>query len=86
MPGEDWKLTNFQPIAQNNVQFGVRAEKETFFEARDIINRNIGKFTIYEMPPIFDITSILGFSHKFSTLQHFLESCFLIAKDPDALE
>ena len=37
-----------------NVQFNVDTKKETFFDARDMLNRNTGNLPIFEMPLVFD--------------------------------
>ena len=84
--GDDGPLPNICLVAQKKVQFDVHIEKETFFDTRDMLNRNTGKLPIYEMPPIFDLTTMPGSSRKGSTLQNFLESCLLLEKYPDALE
>ena len=82
---DDVPLPNIQLAAWKKVQFDIDVEKETFFDIRHIMNRNTGKFPIYDMPPTFDSTTIMGSSRKISTLQNFLESCLSLAKYPEAL-
>ena len=60
-------------------------EKETFFNTRDILYRNMGKFPIYEMPPTFDSMDVSRPSRNVGTLQKFLEIFLSLGKDPDAL-
>ena len=85
MTGADRPLINVRPAGQKKVQFDVNAEKETFFDTRDMLNRNTGKLPVYEIPPVFNSTKLSGSSRKVSTLKKFLESCMMLANDPDAL-
>ena len=73
MTGDDTRVPNIWPAACKKVLFDVHMEKETFLEARNILNKNIGKFPIYEMPHDFDVTTLLRSSKKGSTLENFLE-------------
>ena len=75
MKGDDGPLINIRLEAQKKVQFNVDVEKENFFNTRDILNRNTGKFPIYEMRPNFYLTTMPRSLWKVSTLKFFLESC-----------
>ena len=65
--------------------FDIATERDTFFEARDVIGRNPGKSHVYEIPPSFDSSLEVGPSRKYGTLQNIFESCFSLARYPDAL-
>ena len=67
------------------MQFDVDTERDTFFEAHDAIRRDLGKFYVYEMPPIFYSTLVEVPSRQHGTLQKFFESCLSLAKDLDGL-
>ena len=85
MTGADEPPINIRPTAQNKVQFDVNMENETFFDIRDILNRNTDKLPVYEIPPVFDSTRLSGSSRKVSTLKNFLKSFLTLAKVQDAL-
>ena len=42
------------------MSFDIATEKDTFFEARDLIERNHGKSPRYEMPSGFDSSLEVG--------------------------
>ena len=83
--GDDKPIPNIRLAARKKVQFDVDADKENFFDARDILNNNMCNSPIYEIPPTFDSTAMSKPSWKVGTLQNCIESCMLLAKDPDAL-
>ena len=85
MEGFDGPMINILPTTLKAVQFDVNVEKESFFDIRDMLNKNTDKLTICEMPPVFDSTRSLGSSRKVSTLKCFLESFLTLAKYPNAL-
>ena len=67
------------------VQFDVDDDRDTFFKARDTIRRDLGKFPVYEIPPVFNSTLVVEASQKHGTLQSFFECCMSLEKDLDAL-
>ena len=67
------------------MQFYVDSERDTLFEARDSIIRDLGKLFVYGMPPIFYSTLLEGPSLQHGTLKNFFECCLSLEKDPDAL-
>ena len=58
--GEDGPRPQIQLARQKKVLFDINAEKDTFFEARNAIGRNLGKLLAYEIPTTFDTTLVAG--------------------------
>ena len=58
--GDDVPCPQIQLAGKKKVQLDVDAKRDTFFEARDAIGRNLGKLHVYEMPTTFDSTSVAG--------------------------
>ena len=45
--GDDGPIPQIRLAAHKKVQFDVDADKDTLFDARDIMERDTGKFPIY---------------------------------------
>ena len=54
MTGEDKPLPQVRLAGNKKDPFDIATESDTFFEARDAIERNPGKSHVYEMPSAFD--------------------------------
>ena len=67
------------------MKFIINAEKDTFFEACDVIGRNPCKLPIYEMPTALDSILVVGPLRQHGILQQFFESCLSLERDPDSL-
>ena len=52
--GENGTQTQVRLAVNKKVAFDIATEKETIFETRDVIRRNLGKSPVYEMPFAFD--------------------------------
>ena len=70
---------------KNKVQFDVDVERDTFFEAHDVIRRDQVKFHVYEIPSIFYSTLVAGPLRQHGTLQNFFESFLSMERDLDVL-
>ena len=57
---EDGPLPQVQLARKKKESFDIATEKETFFEARDVIGRNTGKSHVYEIPSTFDFLLEVG--------------------------
>ena len=73
MTREDSPFPQIQLAGKNKVQLHVDAEKDTLFEAHDVIRRDMGKFPIYEMPTTFYSTLVAGPSQQYGTLHNLFE-------------
>ena len=78
-------IPQVQLVGKKNVQFDVDVERDTFFEARDVIRRDPGKFPVYEMPLFFYSTLVVGPLRQHGTLQNFFECCISLEKYHDFL-
>ena len=70
---------------KKKVQFDIDAKKDTFFEAHNLIERNLGKSPIYEMPTALDSSLEVGPSRQHGTLQKLFKRFFSLARDLDSL-
>ena len=59
--------------------------KDTFFDAKNAIGRNLGKLPVVDMPFAFDSFVEVGPSWQHGTLRKFFESCLSLERDFDAL-
>ena len=67
------------------IAFDITTEKDAFFQAKQVIGRNLGKMPIIDMPFAFDPFVEAGPLQQHDTLHNFFESCLLLARDSDAL-
>ena len=70
---------------KNKVTFDIATEKDTFFDTKDVIGRNLGKLPIIDMPSTFNPSIEAGPSWQYSILCKFFESFLSLARDSDAL-
>ena len=82
---DDGPIPQVQLEAQNNVQFDMDAERDTFFDARYTMKIDMGKFPIYEMTHVFYSTPVAGPLRKHGMLQNLFEICMSLAKYTDSL-
>ena len=66
---------------KKKVSFDIAIDKDTFFDAKNEIGRNPGKFPIVDIPFAFDPSIEVGPSRQHGTLQTFFESCLLLARE-----
>ena len=83
--GEDGSRQQVRFTGKKKVAFDIATEKDTFFEAKHAIKRNLVKLPVIAMPSAFDPSVEVGPSRQHGTLQQFFESCLLLARDPEAL-
>ena len=82
---EDGPRQQFQFAGKKKVAFDIAMEKDTLFEVKHAIGRNLGKLPIIDMPSSFDPSVEAGPSWKHGTLQQLFESFLSLERDPDAL-
>ena len=70
---------------KKRVTFDITTKKDTFFDTKNAIRRNLGKLPIVDMPFAFDPSVEAGPSRQHGTLQQFFESCLSLERDPKAL-
>ena len=63
----------------------IATKKDTFFCAKNAIERNPGKLPIVDMPFAFDPFVETIPSRQHGTLRKFFKSCLSLARDSDAL-
>ena len=85
MTREDGLRPQVQIAGKKKAQFDITIERETFFEAHEVLGRNPGKTPIFGMPYAFDSLLDVGPSRKYGTLQKFFENFLSLEKYPDAL-
>ena len=73
MTGEDGQWQQVQLTGKKKVAFDIVMKKDTFFEAKHAIGRNMSKLPIIDMPFAFDPSVEVRPSRKHGTLQQFLE-------------
>ena len=69
MMGDDGPWTQVRLATRKKEEFDIATKKEAFFEMRDVIEQNLGKSPIYEIPSSFDLSLEAGPSWKHGTLQ-----------------
>ena len=79
MTGDDEPFLQIQLEGKKKSSFKITTEKETFFEAREAIGRNLGKSPVYEMPYAFDSSLEVGPLQQPGTLQLFFEGFLSLA-------
>ena len=65
MTKDDGPIPQVQLVAQKKVQFDVDDERDTLFDARDTIKRDMGKFPIYVILHVFISTLVTGPSQMY---------------------
>ena len=83
--GEDGLRPKVRLDGKKKAQFDIATERDAFFEAREVLGRNIGKTPVLGMPSAFDSSLEAGPLRQYVTLQQFFESCLSLEKYPDAL-
>ena len=85
MTGEDSPHPQIRLAGKKKVHFDIDAEKDTFFQTRDLIGRNPIMSPIYKVPTTFDSSLEATPSGQHGTLHKFFESCLSLERDPNAL-
>ena len=83
--GEDGPCQKVRLAGKKKGSFDIATERDIFFKVWDVIERNLGKSPIYEIPSAFDSSLEAGPSRQHGTLQHFFESYVSLARDLDAM-
>ena len=83
--GDDGPRKQFQLAGKKKVAFDVATEKDTFFEEKQAIGRNLGKLPIVDMPSAFDPSVEVGPSRQHGTLCNFFERCLSLVRESNAL-
>ena len=77
--GDDGPWFLVQHSGKKKVTFDIVTEKDTFFDAKNAIGRNMGMLPIVDMPFAFDPSVEARPSRQHGTLQKLLESCLSLA-------
>ena len=83
---EDGPCQKVRLAGKKKGSFDIATERDIFFKVWDVIERNLGKSPIYEIPSAFDSSLEAGPLVQHGTLQHFFESFLLLIRDTDDLE
>ena len=83
--GDDGPQLQVQITGKKKVAFDIATKKDTFFDTKNVIGRNLGKLPIIDMPSAFDPSVEAGPSQQHGTLCKFSESCLSLVRDLDVL-
>ena len=83
--GDDGPWKQVQLVGKKKVAFNIATKPNTFFEAKQVIGRNLGKIPIIDMLFSFDPSVEVGPSWQHGTLHKFFEIFVSLERDSDAL-
>ena len=82
---EDEQRKQVQIAGKKKVAFYIVMEKDTFFQTKHAIGKNLSMLPIIDMPFAFDPSVEVGPSRQHGTLQQFFEIFLSLARDLKAL-
>ena len=83
--GDDGPRLQVRLAGKKKVGFDIATKKDTFFDTKKEIGRNLGKLPIVDMPFAFDPSVEVGPSRQHGTLRNFFESFLSLARESNAL-
>ena len=83
--GDDGPMLQVWLTGNKKVAFDIAIEKDTFFDTKNVIGRNLGKLLIIDMPSAFNPSVEAGPLRQHGTLCKFFESFLSLVRDLDTL-